>query len=450
VTSVTFSHCGKWVVSGSKDGTVRLWAAANGKAIEPTLADHEGPVRCVALSPDDKHIASGSEDRTILLWEANWAESSFKRTGILRGHAGTIHSVAFSSDGKMIVSGSLDATIRLWDLESGCIKNVLRATDDVLTVAFSPNDQSIMAALYDFSLRLWDVNSPITEKESGASTIEGSPLSCNWSRDGKRLALGFTSGSIEIVDGKSYQPIVNRFRGHSGPVYSVTFSSDDRYIVSSSHDRTVRQWDASSGQALGKVLVGHENRVFCAAYSLDAKRIVSCSEDQTVRIWNAEDGTQIGDSILHDTYVYSVAYSPDGLYVASGADSALRIWDVQSRRMFAEVSKNTHWVTSVEYLPDGRHLLATAIDGKPLYWSMERDAPEDLDRFSRSILYDLDRGWLRDVDGRILCWLPSGYRNDFRPGVYGKHLLATPNVTLKEGFTIFDLSRALRGPKEGR
>jgi hypothetical protein len=70
VNAVAFSPDGRRVVSGSDDGTLRLWDAATGAALGAPL---EGPrhwVKAVAFSPDGRHIVSGSADRTLRLWDA--------------------------------------------------------------------------------------------------------------------------------------------------------------------------------------------------------------------------------------------------------------------------------------------------------------------------------------------------------------------------------------------
>ena len=74
--------------------------------------------------------------------------------------------------------------------------------------------------------------------------------------------------------------------GHSQPVTSVEFSPDGRRIVSGSHDKTLKIWDAETGQQTLS-LSGHTNAVTSVAFSLDGRRIVSGSWDQTLKVWDA-------------------------------------------------------------------------------------------------------------------------------------------------------------------
>ena len=70
VSSVAYSPCGKWIISGSYDYTVRIWDAATGAAVGSPLSGHDGIVYSVCFSPDGKKIASGAGDKTVRIWDA--------------------------------------------------------------------------------------------------------------------------------------------------------------------------------------------------------------------------------------------------------------------------------------------------------------------------------------------------------------------------------------------
>jgi WD40 repeat protein len=67
VQTVTFSPDGKRVVTGSSDGTARIWDAATGQPLA-VLIGHDGSVRAAAFSPDGRRIVTASEDKTARIW----------------------------------------------------------------------------------------------------------------------------------------------------------------------------------------------------------------------------------------------------------------------------------------------------------------------------------------------------------------------------------------------
>ena len=60
------------IVSGSADGTVRVWDAVTGDPVGAPLAGHDGAVYAVAIgrAGDRDVIVSGSDDGTVRVWDA--------------------------------------------------------------------------------------------------------------------------------------------------------------------------------------------------------------------------------------------------------------------------------------------------------------------------------------------------------------------------------------------
>ena len=81
--------------------------------LEKTLRGHTHWVYSVAISRDARWLASGSKDNTVRIWDAETGEC--KHT--LQGHTGWVRSVAISRDARWLASGSWDNTVRIWGVE---------------------------------------------------------------------------------------------------------------------------------------------------------------------------------------------------------------------------------------------------------------------------------------------------------------------------------------------
>ena len=82
--------------------------------------------------------------------------------------------------------------------------------------------------------------------------------------------------------------------GHTAPVDSVDYSPDGRFIVSGSHDKTLKIWDAESGTEI-RTLTGHVSHIRVVAWSPDGRFILSGSgvQERLVKVWDATSGTEL-------------------------------------------------------------------------------------------------------------------------------------------------------------
>src|SRR5262249_2792780 len=162
-----------------------------------------------------------------------------------------------------------------------------------------------------------------------------------FSPDGAGIGSGGLDRTSRLWDGRTGQPLSTR-EGHRGPITSLAFSPDGKYLLSASHDQTARVWDAVSGAPLG-VLHGHTGTILegSARYTTDGRSIVAASlADGTIRLWDARRAEWNGSMRGHDSFVYSVAFHPDGERVASSSwDGTVRIWEATTGR---QVSRFTY------------------------------------------------------------------------------------------------------------
>jgi WD40 repeat protein len=111
VDSLAVTPDGRKVISGSSDGTARVWDLPAGEC-RHVLEGHAHRVSAVSATPDGTRAASASHDGTIRVWRL---EDGACVTA-LAGHTSFVNALAATADARRVVSGGHDGTLRVWDL----------------------------------------------------------------------------------------------------------------------------------------------------------------------------------------------------------------------------------------------------------------------------------------------------------------------------------------------
>ncbi len=124
-------------------------------------------------------------------------------------------------------------------------------------------------------------------------------LGVSWSPTGMRLVMGNWQGHVQAFDANT---------GLNG----ITFQAHD---LQNRVEAVI--WLPSTGRQV-VIYRGHSDRICSVAWSPDGSYIASASYDTTVQIWEASTGRPVYSYNGHDYPVYTVAWSPDGQHIASG------------------------------------------------------------------------------------------------------------------------------------
>ncbi|KAF8761299.1 WD domain, G-beta repeat [Rhizoctonia solani] len=360
VYCIRYSHTGQRLVSGSEDETLHVWNVKTGELVMEPLRGHQETVLSVDYSHSNAYIASSSLDGTLRIWDALSGEDIH---GPIKGHSAAVPCVRLSPDNSCIASGSSDGTVRIWDVTSGQqIVELFRAQEFhvITSVDFSPNEQQL-AFSYGHDSDLGNSEGPV-------------------------------DGAIRVVDRFTGDTVVGPIDAH-GFISSIEFSSDGMRLVSGSYDKPVRIWDVQTG-----------------------KQLVACGEDDG---GTHGDDSDSNDDRAHGNYVFSVAFSPNGRYVASGSfDETMCIWDAENGNlMFGPLKAHTSPVYCVKFSPDSSHVASCSEDGTIRFWSLAsceanggQQLATNLERQTGSGSWSLGGvGWVV-LHGHRVVWVPSDLR----------------------------------------
>ena len=186
--------------------------------------------------------------------------------------------------------------------------------------------------------------------------------------------------------------------------------------VQASDDMTVRIWDAGTGAAVGGPLRGHTGVLRSVAYSPDGQHIISGAVDKTVRIWNAETGAAVGKPLEHTKPVWSIAYSTEGKYIISASgDGTIQTWEARTQSALVKPLNGHHSsVCSIAPSPDGKHIVSGCHDNTIQVWDLlshvSTQNPSSSNPIHPYLCRPPDRdGWIRDSNG-LLYWVPPNFR----------------------------------------
>ncbi|KAI8935399.1 hypothetical protein NX059_007980 [Plenodomus lindquistii] len=250
----TIQYSGKYLVSGSRDKTIRVWNLDDLRLVHPPLVGHTASVLCLQFDerPEQDIVVSGGSDCRVILWQFSTGRIVKE---IEKAHSESVLNLRF--DDRFLVTCSKDKTIKVWN------RREMWPTDN--TYPSSTTKSGARFPSYIINMQEHVENQHLHFKPllpySLIMTLEGHGAAVN---------------AIQILDGQ---------------------------IVSASGDRSVKVWDVRTG-ACTRTFSGHSKGIACVQF--DGRRIVSGSSDETVRIFDRATGAEVACLNGHTNLVRTV------------------------------------------------------------------------------------------------------------------------------------------------
>ncbi|CAK8562463.1 unnamed protein product [Lathyrus sativus] len=350
---------------------------------EKVTAKHE--VNGAAGGPESTDICttSTSQPRQILSSDVT----------ILEGHTSEVCACAWCPSGSLLASGSGDSTARIWAIPEGRCKPVSQSVplealvlkhvrgktnekhNDVTTIDWNGEGTLLATGSYDGQARIWTTNG---ELKSTLSKHSGPIFSLKWNKRGDYIVTGSCDKTTIVWDVKA-EEWKQQFEFHTGPALDVDWRSNMSF-ASSSTDNMIYVCKIGETRPV-HTFAGHQGEVNCVKWDPTGSLLASCSDDVTAKIWSLKQENYLHDLREHSKEIYTIRWSPTGpgtnnpnkkLVLASASfDSTVKLWDVELGKLIYSLNGHRQPVYSVAFSPNGEYIASGSLDKSLHIWSLK-------------------------------------------------------------------------------
>lgn len=315
VFACAWSPTGSLLASGSGDSTARIWTIADGPS---TSAVYNGPLNVAVLKHFKGRTNEKSKDVTTLDW---------------------------NSDGTLLATGSYDGQARIWSRDGDLKCTLNRHKGPVFSLKWNKKGDYLLSGSVDKTAIVWDVKTGECKQQFEFHTAP--TLDVDW-RNNVSFATCSTDNMIYVCKLGENRPI-KTFSGHQGEVNAIKWDPTGSLLASCSDDCTSKIWSMKQDKYVHD-LREHAKEIYTIKWSPTGPGtsnpnqqliLASASFDSTIKLWDVELGNLLCSLNGHREPVYSIAFSPNGEYVASGSlDKCVHLWSVKEGRIVKTYTGN--------------------------------------------------------------------------------------------------------------
>ncbi|KAM5432707.1 Transcription initiation factor TFIID subunit 5 [Microsporum ferrugineum] len=259
----------------------------------------------------------------------------------------------FSGDNTLVAAGMQDSYIRVWSLDGRPIPATYPDPDD-------PTPKN--------SHRLYGHSGPVYAVSFAPSIA--SPDDAEVKTNARWLLSSSADQTIRLWSLDLWRCIVV-YKGHAGPVWSLSWGPFGHYFVSGGHDKTARLWVTNKIRQQ-RIFAGHDQDVDCVCFHPNSAYVFTASSDHTVRMWSVSTGNAVRMFTGHTGNITAVSCSNDGRLLASADDhGTIILWDLAPGRLLKRMrghAKGSIW--SLSWSAESNVLVSGGADGTVRVWDV--------------------------------------------------------------------------------
>jgi WD40 repeat protein len=384
VWEIRFNDDGTRLLVRSAGGDVRIWdvpgsVIGNGPAAVTSFSvGEDAQLTASAFSDDGARVALGFSTSQLQIWELS--PVPVLRHSLETNQAALFTSLDFNEDGSLLAGASLDATVTVWETGEGRpLYTLVGHASGVTDVVFSPDGRTLATASSDGSARIWDA-APVAGGEITHFATEGYIWDLELSPDGQLLAVGGFTGPAALLDAKTGERLVELAGEPGTGVYGASFHPAGDRVATAGQDNTIRIWDVRSGEVV-LAWTGHGEGMsgglffgtLDVAYSPDGSRLASAGADGLAKVWDAATGAELLVLAGHTDGLHSIAYSPDGRWIATSSDeedTSVKVWDATTGDELYTLEGHPVRVWALAFSPDSSLLATGGYQGVVKLWDL--------------------------------------------------------------------------------
>ncbi|XP_061638819.1 striatin-4 [Phyllopteryx taeniolatus] len=311
IRALTFHPSQAVLLTASEDGTLKLWnlnKAMHSKKnaaldVEPiyTFRAHSGAVLSLTMAEDGESCYSGGLDGSVRCWKMpdlnvdpydNYDPGI--ESSVLAGHEDSVWGLTYSLVHHRLASCSADGTVRIWDPRNSapCLSvfNKKREHGTPTSVAFVVSDPNQVVVSFDAGeTLLYDLNSEQSITALETQTKDGSELINRVvSHPSEPLSItAHENRTIRFLDNKTGK-LVHSMVAHLDAVTSLTTDPKGTYLISGSHDCSVRLWMLDNRTCVQEITAHrkkHDEAIHDVAFHNSQPFIASAGADALAKIF---------------------------------------------------------------------------------------------------------------------------------------------------------------------